>query len=155
MRTPGKPEELERQRFRAIALLNAGHRPGKVATMLGVSPGAVSRWKKVCQHAGLEGLKAKPCLGPKPRLTMAQRQELERLLLKGPCAQGYPTARWTLRRIDEAIEKHFGVRYHLSSVAHLLDSMGWNWQKSGRRARERNEEAVVGWQQQGGPKNAQ
>ncbi len=40
MRTPGKPKELEWQRFRAIALLDAGHRPGEVAKTLGPTEGA-------------------------------------------------------------------------------------------------------------------
>src|SRR5512141_337790 len=119
MRTPGTPEELERQRFRAIALLDAGHRPREVAKVLGVSPAAVSQWKTLYQRAGPEGLKATPHPGPKPKLTAAQRQKLERLLLKGPLAHGYPTDLWTLKRIAEVIEKQFAVHYDPSGVWHV------------------------------------
>ena len=152
MRTPGKPKELERQRFRAAALLDAGHRPGEVAKLLGVSPGAVSQWKKIYQRAGPDGLKAKPHPGPKPKLTRSQRRKLERLLLKGPGAYGYPTDLWTLKRIAEVIEKQFGVSYDPSGVWHILKGMGWSCQKPERRARERHEKAIVSWRREDWPR---
>lgn len=148
MRTSGTPEELERQRFRAVALLEAGHRPGEVARRLGVSPAAVSQWKKLYQQAGSEGLKATPHPGPKPKLMVSQRRKLERLLLKGPLAHGYRTDLWTLRRIAEVIERHFGVSYDPSGVWHLLKALGWSCQKPERRAREADEEAMIGWRRQ-------
>jgi transposase len=126
MRTPGTPEELERQRFRAIALLDAGHRPGEVARRLGVSPAAVSRWKKLYRQAGSDGLKATPHPGPKPKLAPPQRRKLIKLLLKGPRAHGHPTDLWTLKWIAEVIERHFGVRYDPSGVWHMLKSVGWS-----------------------------
>ena len=152
MRTPGKPEELERQRFRAVALLEAGHHPGQVARMLSVSPAALSQWKKIYQRAGPEGLKAKPHPGPKPKLTPRQRQTLGRLLLQGPLAHGYTTDLWTLKRIVEVIEKHFGVRYDPSGVWHVLNGIGWSCQKPERRARERDDEAIARWLPQDWPR---
>lgn len=152
MRPQGKPEELERRRFRAIALLETGHRPGEIAEMLGVSPGAISQWKTAYQRAGPEALKAKPHPGPKPKLTQRQRQKLEQLLLKGPVAHGYPTDLWTLRRIAEVIEEHFGVSYDLSGVWHLLKGLGWSCQKPERRARERDEAAIASWRREDWPR---
>jgi transposase len=147
MRTPGTPEELERQRFRAIALLDAGHRPGEVARELGVSPAAVSRWKKLHRQAGPDGLRATPHPGPKPKLTMPQRRKLKRLLLKGPLAYGYPTDLWTLKRIAEVIEGHLAVHYDPSGVWHLLKTMGWSCRKSERRAKGCDEDRSVDWRQ--------
>ncbi len=152
MRTPGKPEELECQRLQAIALLEAGHRPGEVARRLGVSPGAVSRWKKISQQAGREGLKAKPHPGPRPKLTARQRRELERLLRKGPLAHGYTTDLWTLKRVAEVIEKYFGVRYDPSGVWHVLRGIGWGCQEPEGRARERDEEAIARWRPRDWPR---
>jgi transposase len=126
MRTPGTPEELERQRVAAVALLEAGHGPSEVARRLGVSPGAVSRWKKIARQRGRQGLKARRHPGPRPKLTARQRQTLQRLLLKGPRADGYRTGRWTLKRIARLIEKHFAVRYEPSGVWHVLRSIGWS-----------------------------
>jgi transposase len=147
MRTHGTPEELERKRFRAAALLDAGHRPSEVARMVGVSPASISRWKELLRQSGPKALKAIPHPGPKPKLTARQRQKLERLLLKGPVAHGYPTDLWTLRRMAEVIEKHFAVRYDLSGVWHVVKALGWTCQKPERRAREADEHAIAQWRQ--------
>jgi transposase len=147
MRTPGTPKELERRRFRAVALLEAGHRQSEVAKRLGVSPSTISIWKKLYQRAGPEGLKAKPHPGPPPKLTAAQWRKLERLLLKGARASGYRTELWTLKRIAEVIEEKFGVCYDPSGVWHLLGRMDWSCQKPEDRARERDEAAVAWWRQ--------
>ena len=152
MRTPGKPKELECQRLQAFVLLEAGHRPGEVARRLGVSAAAVSRWKKISQHAGQEGLQAKPHPGPRPKLTATQRQELDRLLGQGPLAHGYRTDLWTLKRIAEVIEKQFGVRYDPSGVWHVLRGMDWSCQRPEGRARERDEEAIARWRQHDWPR---
>jgi transposase len=152
MRTPGKPRELECQRLQAVALLEAGHRPGEIAKRLGVSPGAVAQWKKIYQQAGREGLKAKPPCGRRPKLTVSQRRKLERLLLQGPLAHGYTTDLWTLKRIAAVIEKHFGVHYDPSGVWRVLRGMGWSCQKPEGRARERDEEAIARWRQQDWPR---
>ncbi len=152
MRTPGKPEELERQRFKAVALVEAGHRPGEVARRLGVSPGAVSRWKKIYQRTGLAGLKAKPHPGRRPKLTARQRRKLEQLLRKGPLAHGYATDLWTVKRIAEVIEEHFGVCYDPSGVWHVLHSIGWTCRKPEGQARERDAMPIAGRHQQDRPR---
>jgi transposase len=152
MRTCGTAAELERQRFRAIELLHAGHRPYEVADILGVSRGSVSTWKKTHERDGPEGLKAKPHAGPTPKLNARQQSKLGKLLLKGARVHGYPTELWTLPRVAQVIEKHFGVSYDPSSVWHVLRRMGWSCQKPERRARERNEEAVARWRRQDWPR---
>lgn len=120
--------------------------------MLSVSPAAVSQWKKIYQRAGPEGLKAKPHPGAKPKLTTRQRQKLGRLLLQGPLAHGYTTDLWTLKRIAEVIEEHFGVRYDPSGVWHVLNGIGWSCQKPERRARERDDAAIARWRPQDWPR---
>lgn len=145
MRPQGTSKELERRRHRAMALLDQGHRQAKVARMLGVTPGAVSQWKKACQRRGPEALDAKPHLGPRPKLTAKQRRKLSRLLKQGPCKHGYPTELWTLQRVVEVIDQHFGVHYDPSGIWHVLRGMGWSCQKPERRARERDENAIVRW----------
>jgi transposase len=152
MRTPGKPEELECQRLQAHVLLEAGVRPSEVARRLGVSPAAVSRWKKMSRRAGQEGLKAKRHPGRQPKLTVAQRRELEPLLWQGPLTHGYQTDLWTLKRIAEVIEKKFGVRYAPSGVWYVLRGIGWSCQIPEGRARERDEEAIARWRQQDWPR---
>jgi transposase len=151
MRTPGKPDELQRKRFHAIELIQAGHRPSVVAEMLGVSRSAVSQWKTAHERDGPGALKAKPHPGPKPKLTAKQRDKLARLLKQSPHKHGYATALWTLSRVAELIRKHFGVQYDPSGVWHVLRNMGWSCQKPERRARERDEAAVVQWRSKDWP----
>ena len=104
------------------------------------------------QRAGREGLKAKPHPGPRPKLTDRQRQTLESLLLQGPLAHGYATDLWTLKRIAEVIERHFGVRYDPSGVWHVLRGIGWSCQRPEGRARERDEEAIARWRSHDWPR---
>ena len=86
MRPPGSPEELERRRRRAVALLAAGHRPVEVARMIGVDRRSVRRWKAVHHHQGPEALRAR----------------------RAVAARGVPN-----RRVRElATESRCGARYH-------------------------------------------
>jgi len=60
------------------------------------------------------------------------------LLSQGPLAHDYTTDLWTLKRIAEVIEKHFGVCYDPSGVWHMLHGIGWSRQKPEGRTRERD-----------------
>ena len=152
MRPKGTPKELERRRLRAMMLLDKGMSGVEVAEILGVTPGAVSQWKKRYQRAGPDALKARPNLGPKPKLTARQRERLRRLLLKGARKHGYRTELWTLKRIGELVEKRFGVTYEESAVWRVLRGMGWSCQKPERRARERDDEAIAQWRKRDWPR---
>lgn len=138
--------------MRAMVLLDQGWSQAEIARRLGVTQGAVSQWKKRYQRDGPEALKATPHPGPQPKLTAKQRERLGRLLLKGARAQGYSTELWTLKRVAEVIQKHFGVQYDPSGVWHVLRNMNWSCQKPERRARERDEEAIARWREKDWPR---
>lgn len=152
MRPHGSTEELERRRRHGVALLRQGHGVREVARMVGVTPGAVVAWRKQYEKKGEAGLAGKPHPGRKPKLSPAQRRELLRLLKRGARSNGYSTDLWTLRRIAEVIDKHFGVRYDLSHVWRMLTAMGWSAQKPERRARERDEIAIARWRGEDWPR---
>jgi len=152
MRPKGSKAELEARRRRAVAMLQEGLGVSEVARRVGVWPGSVTRWRQAYERAGEEGLKAKRHPGSKPKLPADQRQRLAELLLQGPLAHGYRTQLWTLARVAELIEKHFGVRYHPGHVWRVLRGMGWSCQKPERRARERDEEAIGRWRRQDWPR---
>lgn len=130
-------------------LLQAGKGVREVSRLVGATPASVSRWKKDLEQGGLEALRAKPHPGRRPRLTAVQKQELERILLQGARASGFSTDLWTLRRVAHVIARAFGVTYHPGHVWHLLTGMGWSAQKPERRARERDEEAIAAWREEG------
>lgn len=143
---------LQERRLEAIALLKAGHAQADVACLLGVSPGAVSQWKKAYDQGGHKALLAKPPAGRTPRLSEKQSATLVRLLKQGPRRHGWTTELWTLPRIAKLIEKEFDVHYDQSSVWHLLKRLGWSCQKPERRAREQDKQAVARWRQHDWPR---
>ena len=152
MRPQGSPEELERRRRRAIALLSQGLPPVEVARMVGVDRRSVRRWKATHQRGGAAGLQAKPAPGRPSRLQQETKVALEELLLGGAQAAGFPTDLWTCPRVAEVIHARFGVQYHADHIGRLLHSLGWSPQKPQRRAVERNEEKVQTWVKQEWPR---
>jgi transposase len=153
MRSHGSAEELERRRRRAVALVQEGHGIREVALMVGSSSSAVVRWRDTYQARGEEGLRAKPRQGAKRwKLSPRQRGRLAKRLLKGPLSHGYRTELWTLRRVAEVIERHFGISYHPHHGWHVLRPMGWRRRKPERKAREADDEAVERWRREDWPR---
>jgi transposase len=89
----------------------------------------VRRWKHDLRKGGKAALKAVAPSGRPPKLSHAERQRLERQLLKGAQAAGFATDLWTCPRVAEHIERTFGVRYHVDHVGRLLHAMNWSPQK--------------------------
>ena len=145
MRPIGSAEELERRRRQAVEAVKRGDTQATVARVLGVTPDAVYRWVKLDRQAS-DGLAAKPHPGPKRLLSLEQDQELERLLLQGAQAHGWPNDLWTAVRVAEMIQRHFNVSYHVEHVRHILkDRLGWSSQRPEQKARERNEAEIERW----------
>lgn len=145
MRPAGSPEELQRRRERALALLNEGIAPVDVAHRLGVDRRSVRRWKAAFRHDGEAGVAAKPTPGRPSALDEKDKRRLEQWLLKGARAVGYPTDLWTCPRVGELIRDRLGVDYHVDHVGRLLHALGWSPQKPARRALERDEAAITRW----------
>ena len=145
MRPSGSPQELERRRLQAVALLKEGFLPVEVAQRLGVDRRSVRRWRASHDREGREGLSAKPSPGRPPKLDAEARSKLERLLLEGAKACGFSTDLWTCPRVATTIRRRYGVRYHVDHIGRLLRSMGWTPQKPERRARERDEKGIQRW----------
>ena len=145
MRPLGSPQDLERRRRRAMTLLEQGHAPVEVARMVGCDRRSVRRWKATFRARGEDGLKARAATGRPPRLDTKGKKKLEKALLKGAKAAGFPTDLWTCARVAEVIEERFGVRYHVDHVCRLLHALGWSPQKPQRRGVERDEAAIQRW----------
>ena len=145
MRPSGSAQELQRRRQRAIKLLDQGYMPVEVAERVGVDRRSVRRWKSAYRIKGAKGIEAKPPPGRPAKLSPKHKDRLEKVLLKGAQAAGFPTDLWTCPRIAQVIRKRFGVSYHVDHVCRLLHAMGWSPQKPTRRAIERDEEAIAQW----------
>jgi transposase len=152
MRPQGKPEELERRRWRAIELLKQGEPPVEVARQLQVDRRSVRRWKAAHAREGAAGLRSRPTPGRPPKLGDAEKKQLEEILLKGAKAAGFPSQLWTCPRVARVIARQFGVRYHVDHIGRLLHGLGWTPQKPQRRAVERDEGAIRNWIQRDWPR---
>ena len=145
MRPFGSPKQLEQRRRHAIQLLQEGKKVSAVAEEVGSSVSSVLRWRDAYQKSGAEGLAPKPVPGRPSKLSFQEKKKLEGLLLKGPQASGYATDLWTTRRVKEVIQKRFGVTYHPNHLWRFLIELGWSCQKPMRRAKERDEAAILHW----------
>lgn len=152
MRPCGSPEQLENRRKRAIGLLERGYRPVDVARQLGVDRRSVRRWTAAYRCDGVEGIQARPAPGRPPKLDSRAKARLEKALLRGAEAAGFPTDLWTCPRVADLIARRFGVRYHVDHIGRLLRSLGWSPQKPTRRAIERDEAGIQRWIKQEWPR---
>ena len=138
--------------MRAADLFRRRVRPADIARQLGVCHQIVSDWRTAWRQGGRAALRAAGRAGRRPKLSSAQVAQVERALLKGGVANGYPTDLWTLARVAELIERVSGVRYHPGHVWYVLrDQLGWSWQRPARQARERDEPAIQQWVQRRWP----
>lgn len=137
--------ELERRRRRAARMLAAGVPQAEVARRVGVSRQSVSRWERLRQSAGMEGLRRPKRFGRPAKLNARERKELARALRQGALAAGFATELWTLPRIGALIKERFGVSLASSSVWRVLGEIGWSVQRPAGQARERDERAIRAW----------
>ena len=73
-----------------------------------VDPRSVRRWKHDLRFGGRAALQAVAASGRPRKLTSAQRQRLEKHLLKGARAAGSPTDLWTCPRVASAVTHVWG-----------------------------------------------
>jgi transposase len=146
-----KADWREERRKRAWEVKEQDWKQKDIATALGVSEGAVSRWLKRGREEGVEALKAHPPKGVTPRLSAEQKARIPELLAKGAQAYGFRGDVWTARRVAEVIERTFGVNYHRDHVSRLLREAGWSRQEPIERATQRDEQAIKDWSEKRWP----
>jgi transposase len=150
MRPTGSAADREWRRFRAIELMDQGEPRKMIARILGVSPTALSLWRK---RADAGELKAKPRPGAPRRLTDQDFQKLEGLLLQGATAHGWLNDLWTGARVAQVIERNFGVKYHPARVCRLLKRhLNWTSQKPQRQHVGGDDATIALWVQEQFPR---
>jgi len=146
VRPKGNQQDLAKRRLKAVRQVVRGERTqAEVAKQFAVSRQSVSRWVQEFKSRGAKGLRATKNTGRPSRLSPAQSARLEKMLLQGARASGFPSDLWTCPRIAQVIERRFSVKYHVDHVCRLLRELGWSVQKPERRAIERNEREIRRW----------
>jgi transposase len=141
----------EARRIQAWRLKQQGWSQRHIAEALGVSEGAVSQWIKRAREAGPNALRRRPPPGAPRRLSTDQLARLPELLQRGPAAYGFRGELWTRARIAAVLRLEFGVSYHPRHVGRLCQAVRWTPQKPTRRARQRDEAAIVQWREETWP----
>jgi transposase len=147
MRTHGSAEELERRRREAVALLDKGWSPQRVADELRVSRRSIDRWRQAVREGGSEAIASVPHPGRASFLSSRQQDDLVERLIAGAQSQGFDTDLWTCPRVKTLIERKYGVAYHVDHIPRLLRALGFTPQKPQRLALERDEESIEQWVQ--------
>jgi transposase len=78
---------------------------------------------------GVDGLSDRPRVRA-ARLTEGQQAALRAMVLRGPDPERDGVSSWTRADIVELIERHFGYRYHVSSLSKILRALGFSRQKT-------------------------
>jgi transposase len=135
----------EWRRFRALQLKEQGWFQRHIATALGVTEDAVSRWLVRVRDGGPEALRSRASPGRPPTLSATQKRLIPEFLWHGAEAYGFRGEVWTCGRIAQVIAEEFGVRYHKDHVSRLLRELRWTPQVPIRRAIQRDEDAIQRW----------
>lgn len=144
------PEAQEAIRFRAVsAVIDQGLTQGHVASVFGVDLRSVERWVSAWRSGGNTALKAKK-RGQRPEVRKAlgkdRQYRIKRLVKsKTPEQLGLHGQLWTRSLVRELIDGEYGLLLSRKTVGKYLRSWGLSPQRSIRRAREQNPEAVAAW----------
>jgi transposase len=134
------------RRERAAELFAQGRTQAEVARELDVSKQSASRWHAGWRAEGAAALRSRGPTGRRPKVADDQLDAIQRALLQGALAHGFPTDVWTLDRIAVVIQGLTGVALSNPSVWRLLRGrLGWTVQRPERQAKERDEQAIQHW----------
>ncbi len=131
--------------MRAWELDQLGWKQRPIATALGVTKGAVSRWIAKARGEGPAALLARPRPGHPAKLDPDQMRLIPDFLGHGAEAYGFRGEVWTCARVAKVIQEEFGVAYHKGHVSRLLKELSWTPQMPIARAIQRDEPEIEDW----------
>lgn len=146
-------EQMEERRLEGGRLLKAGKlSQAEIGRQLGVSRATVSDWAKTVEAKGMRGLRKRKAAGIQSKLNPSQKQKLKYRLDRGALANGFPTDRWTLGRVQQLIQQKFEITYHPKYLNRLLRKLGFSPQKPLPQALEQDQALVKAWLQRDWPR---
>ena len=146
MRPSVPSKELEKRRRRAVdAVIKNKMTVESVARQFKVNIRTMYAWLASYKTSGPKGLHARPAPGAPRKLAKKDLKKLEKKILKGARAAGFPNDLWTCARIADLIKREFGVDYHFNHVGKILAQMGWSPQRPEKRAIERDDKRIQNW----------
>jgi len=142
---------LESYRFTALRLRKEGVAAQVIARAFRLGKAAVYRWFKKAEEQGPRSLKSTRALGPAPKLSLEQHQQLLRWLRQPASQQGYATDLWSGPRVRHLIHRQWGIQYHPKHMARFLRRLGLVMKFPERRALEQDPAALRDWKERRWP----
>lgn len=106
-------EQKEEKRLEGGRLLRVGRlSQAEITRQLGVSRATERDWAKVVANKGIKGPNSRKASGIEAKLNPEQKQQLKKILDQNALRYGFPTDRWTLERVRQAIQEKFETNYH-------------------------------------------
>jgi len=139
---------LEARRHQAAELFAAEVSQAEVSRRLKVSRQSVSRWYKSWERAGIKGMAGAGRAGRMPKVSESALGLIKEALKNGPRANGIAADLWTLARVRKLIKQLTGISYGVSGVWYVMKRLNWSVQRPGRRALQRDEQAIERWRKQ-------
>lgn len=116
------------RRYRAVALVAAGRRPGEVAAALGVALSSVYNWLAAWRRAGLAGLVEGPHPGMARRFDAVGERWLDATLASDPQARGYTSTGWTVPLLQREAAGA-GHAVSAQTLRRAIRRLGWRWKR--------------------------
>ena len=113
------------RRMLALALVLEGASRAAAARHAGMDRQTLRDWVHRYNAEGLAGLRDRPHLGPRPRLTREQTRTLEGIVERGPDPARDGVVRWRRVDLQALIKARFDVGLHERSVGKLLHRLGF------------------------------
>src|SRR3954451_15332665 len=146
---------LDALRLRAVHARELGYAVIDIAAILGVREETVSRWCSRYDQGGREALPGdrtgRP-IGSGRRLNREHEQGIQQAIeSKSPQELEIPSALWTLKAVQELIQRQVGIRLPIRTVGEYLRRWGYTPQKPVRKAYKQDTEAVAEWLEENDP----
>jgi transposase len=127
-----KENPHHRQRYHALLLVSKGYSYRETADILFIDEETVSRWVRLYQTNGLDGLNNNPLWGGEHGQRPLTKEELVLLstLLDQEAMPGTEVGSgWTLKAIRDLIEERFMACYSRRGTRKLLHALGLSYQR--------------------------
>ena len=118
-------EATAARRMLALALVLEGSSREAAARAAGMDRQTLRDWVHRYNAQGLAGLHDRPRPGRKPRLTLEQMAELDKVVEQGPDPARDGVVRWRRVDLQARIKARFEVELHERSVGKLLRRLGF------------------------------
>lgn len=116
-----------------VVLLICNDQPiNYVASLFEMNPTTVQRWVHRLNTLGFEGLRDKAGRGRRPRLTEADRVQLQEEMKKSPTDFDYQQARWDGKLLSHHLKVHYGVELKVRQCQNLFRQLGFSLKRPRR-----------------------